>query len=177
MSNTSFRSLLGDAGQSDSSSGVSAELKQTKEEINKYCTLTKKQRMYGFAISFCAGWALSIGGLFALANPILFAILYSCGSICALASTMFIFGPLSQLKTMFKPIRRAATIIYLITIVTTLVFAFVLEDPTRGPLVLLSLAVQFVAMVWYVASYVPYGRKMIKKMIGGVCKSVADDAS
>ena len=88
---------------------------------------------------------------------------------------MFIFGPMAQLKTMFKPIRRAATIIYLITIVTTLVFAFAIENP--GPLVLCSLAVQFIAMIWYCASYVPYGRKMIKKMIGGVFKSVADDAS
>jgi len=172
MSNTSFRSLLGDSGQSDS--GVGAELKTFQQEFDKHCGLTKKQRLYGFAICFCIGWFCCIGGLIVLATSLtFFAILYSVGNLVALGSTLFLFGPVAQCKNMFKPIRAVATIVYLITIGTTLGFAFGLEN---GALVLLSLAVQLLAMIWYTASYIPYGRAMIKKMVGGICKSVMNES-
>ena len=45
-----------------------------------------------------------------------------------------------------------------------------------GILVMLSLAVQFCAMVWYAASYIPYGRTLIKKTIGGFIKSVNNES-
>jgi len=170
MSNASFRSLLGDSSQSDGT--LSGQVKTFQQEFDNHCSLTKKQRLWGFCICFATGWGLSIGALLALANLTIFAVLYSLGSVCALLATLFVFGPMAQLKSMFKPIRAGATIIYLATIVTTLVFAFVLQS---APLVLFSLAIQFCAMIWYTASYVPYGRKMIKKMIGGVCKSVMNE--
>jgi len=174
MSNeSSFRSLLGDGGaQSDT---VGGQVKNFQQEFDKHCALTKKQRMYGFGICFIGGWCLAVGGLLALGSPAIFAVLYTLGNVMALAATCFLFGPVAQCKNMFKPIRVGATIIYLITIGSTLAFVFAF-DPPIGALVLLSLAVQFCAMVWYAASYIPYGRAMIKKMLGGVCKSVANDA-
>jgi len=134
--------------------------------------------MRGFIGCFAAGWILSACSLFtipglALGKPAPFAILYTLGNILALSSTFFLWGPKSQLKSMFKPIRAGATVIYLVTLILTFVLAFTTKS---GILVMLSLAVQFCAMVWYAASYIPYGRTLIKKTIGGFIKSVNNES-
>lgn len=166
--------LLG--GSSDSSaSSLSLPLSggnnppSFQQEFDNYCKLSKKQRMRGFVACFVTGWILTACSLIVLFKPAYFAILYTLGNVTALLSTCFLWGPKSQCKAMFKPIRAGATILYLVSMIFTLVIAFTIAI---GPLVLLGLAVQFCAMVWYAASYIPYGRAMIKKMIGGVCKSV-----
>jgi len=50
-----------------------------------------------------------------LANYIAFAVLYSVGTLTSLASTMFLMGPVNQLKKMFDPTRLIATIILLVS--------------------------------------------------------------
>ena len=109
----------------------------------------------------------------ALGKPAPFAILYTLGNLVALSSTFFLWGPRSQLKNMFKPIRAGASIVYLIMLLVTLVIAFTIAN---GILVLICVAIQFCAMVWYAASYIPYGRTLIKKTIGGVIKSVNNES-
>ena len=109
----------------------------------------------------------------ALGKPAPFAILYTLGNLIALGSTFFLWGPVSQLKNMFKPIRAGASIVYLVMLVVTLIVAFA---TSIGVLVLVCCAIQFCAMVWYAASYIPYGRTLIKKTIGGVVKSVNNES-
>jgi len=151
--------------------------KAFSEEYDANCKLSKKQRMRGFFICFAVGWIITVCSLFtlpglALGKPAPFAVMYTIGNIVALSATFFLWGPKSQLKSMFKPIRAGASVIYLTTLILTLVLAFTTKN---GILVILCLAVQFCAMVWYAASYIPYGRAMIKKMLGGVFKSVANE--
>lgn len=134
--------------------------------------------MRGFVACFATGWIIAACSLFTLpalatGNPAPFAVMYTIGNIIALAATFFLWGPKAQLKAMFKPIRAGATVIYLVTLILTLVLAFTTKS---GILVMLSLAVQFCAMVWYAASYIPYGRTLIKKTIGGVIKSVNNES-
>merc|ERR1712164_148010 len=88
-----------------------------------------------------------------------FAMLYVMGNIIALCATGFLVGPKKQCKTMFKETRRVACIVYMIMLVVVFVVAV-----TKGELVglvLLLLIIQACAAVWYSASYIPYGRKMI----------------
>ena len=61
---------------------------------------------------------------------------------------------------MFKAKRIWATAIYLTMLVATLVAAF-LAAPVV--IVLITIFVQWCALVWYIASYIPYGQNMIKK--------------
>lgn len=74
-------------------------------------------------------------------------------------------GPVRQLKNMFAPIRVWATVIFLASMAVTLVFALVLHSPAA----IVFVIIQYAALIWYSASYIPYGRTMIKKCVGNMC--------
>ncbi|CAF1156249.1 unnamed protein product, partial [Didymodactylos carnosus] len=56
-------------------------------------------------------------------NLIGFAVLYTFANILSLGSTIFLMGPLNQLKKMFAETRIFATIVFLICLIMTLVSA------------------------------------------------------
>lgn len=95
----------------------------------------------------------------------MFAIYYTLGNIVSICGSMFLFTPQRQMKNMFMAKRIWATAIYLVMLVATLVAAF-LGAP--AVLVLLFIFVQWCALIWYIASYIPYGQKMITKFFSGV---------
>ena len=144
-------------------------------------TLTVKQRIYGFVTCFCLGMLfsfLSIGGIFAaFLSPIKFAILYSLGNITSLGSTLFLFGPASQCKRMFKRGRIIATCLYLISLAATLVFAFFVDskNPLHRLIILLLIVIQFCTLFWYTLSYIPFGRKIFKKICFACCCSEEEE--
>ena len=139
-------------------------------------SLTVKQRIYGFLGCFIFGMILSflsIGGIFgALMNPIRFAIIYSLGNLCSLGSTMFLIGPMRQLKRMFKKTRYVASILFLGSLIATLVFAIGFYEKKKKwhKLVLIGLMIcQFCALFWYTLSWIPFGRKIFTKICCKVC--------
>jgi len=148
------------------------EEKTFSQEFDETCSMSRTTRLYGFAGCFVAGWIITIISLFALpqiiSHPEKFAILYTVGNVVALCSTMFLWGPCKQLKDMFKPIRAGATIVYLLSMGFTLFAAFYLHI---WALVIVSVIVQLCAMIWYSASYIPYGRAMIQRCCGSICSS------
>ncbi|KAF6033040.1 hypothetical protein EB796_008621 [Bugula neritina] len=125
--------------------------------ISNASTLSWSTRIKGFIICFVAGIILSIlGSIFVfLANYIAFAVLYSVGTLTSLASTMFLMGPVNQLKKMFDPTRLIATIILLVCIVLTIIAAKPLEIPG---LCIFFCILQFIALAWYSISYIPFAR-------------------
>ena len=63
---------------------------------------------------------------------------------------------------MFAPERRTASLVYLISLVLTLVSVFVL----KWQLISFGLVIiQFAALTWYMLSYVPYGHQCLKRTI------------
>ncbi|KAE9015641.1 hypothetical protein PR003_g16165 [Phytophthora rubi] len=134
-------------------------------------SLTKKQRMIGFVSCFVLGYLVSFGSTFALIagsdNGTKFGITYTLGNIISLCGSGFLVGPKQQVKLMFKPVRRIATIIYLLMIVVVLTVA--IAAPRLGLVVLLLVIIQCGAAVWYTASYVPYGRKILTSIAQKVC--------
>ena len=138
-------------------------------------SLTVKQRVYGFVACFVLGLFLSflsIGGLVgAFLNTRKFALLYSIGNLCSIGSTLFLIGPMRQLKRMFHPKRVVSTILFLGSLIATVVFSFFFDKSIgwhKLVLLLLMLA-QFCSLFWYTLSYIPFGQKICKKICCAVC--------
>ncbi|EIN07747.1 SFT2-domain-containing protein [Punctularia strigosozonata HHB-11173 SS5] len=127
--------------------------------------LTRTQRLYGFVGCLAIGFVLSILGAILLFIGALgsFAALYVLGTIISLIGTGFLIGFFKQLKLMFKPVRVAATIIFLASIVLVLVGAFVIGSDI---LCLIFVIIEYLAYTWYTLSYIPYARTSILKVIG-----------
>ena len=110
-------------------------------------------------------------------DPVPFALFYSIGNVLSLCSTAFLVGPFRQIKNMGDKNRIVASLIYLFCIAGTLVCVFLkLSDGTRLAdhawgiiIILIFIVAQFVALMWYVMSYVPFGRKCLKSCVGKCC--------
>lgn len=139
----------------------------TKEQLCGYFTLTKKQRLYGFIYAFCIGLGLSILGIILLAvgSVVGFAVCYSLGTLCALASSGFLWGPVSQLKSMFKETRWLTTLIMLVFVALTLMAAFWWDS---AGLCFLFVFCQFLAWIWYCLSYIPFARRAVTSCLKGI---------
>jgi len=74
-------------------------------------------------------------------------------------------GPMNQLKKMFDPTRLIATIVFIASVVMTLVSALVIKV---GVLVLIFIIIQFLALAWYTISYIPFARDAIKSCCRGI---------
>jgi hypothetical protein len=84
-----------------------------------------------------------------------FAALYSFGSILSLLSTMFLVGPCKQARSMMESGRWVASLAYAAAIAATLAVAFTVHGVGGGVLVIILIVVQFLAFVWYCATYIP----------------------
>ncbi|XP_056157463.1 SFT2 domain containing 2b [Lampris incognitus] len=135
------------------------------EAANQASTLAWGTRVKAFIACFVLGLILSVLGSCLLWVPgvglALFAVLYTLGNICSLASTMFLMGPVKQLKRMFAKERALATAIMLICLVLTLCAAFWWKN---NVLALLFCVLQFLAFAWYGLSYIPFARDAIIKL-------------
>eukprot|EP01129_Flabellula_baltica_P017730 TRINITY_DN993_c0_g1_i1.p1 TRINITY_DN993_c0_g1~~TRINITY_DN993_c0_g1_i1.p1 ORF type:complete len:184 (+),score=24.96 TRINITY_DN993_c0_g1_i1:62-553(+) len=129
-------------------------------------TMSLSQRITGFAIMLVLGVIVSLLSTIFFLQPALFGIFYTLGNVLALFSTAFLYGPMEQLKAMFKPTRIIATIIYIGSLVMTLVVVLVFQ-PASNIWVLLCIVIQYIAFTWYSISYIPYARTCIKKTLKG----------
>jgi len=139
--------------------GEDDEQKSTWGEFNKACTLSYKTRITAFVILFVIGAILTILAaimvLHITTSPADFAVPYCIGAVCSLLSTVFLMGPCSQLKKMFARTRVIATVVYLLSIVGTLIVALVAQSVVGT---ILMVIVQILALMWYSLSYIPYAR-------------------
>ena len=62
---------------------------------------------------------------------------------------------------MLAPQRRAASLIYVATLVGTLLTVLVIR---RALLALVFIVLQFLALTWYMLSYIPYGQAAAKRI-------------
>jgi hypothetical protein len=122
-------------------------------------------RLQGCIGCFCVGAGVSLAGWIYLfqGDYTAFAIVYTIGNVVALSSSFFLWGPRRQWKKMWAAKRYIASGIYLGMMVLTLTLAFMRVDPL---ILLLCIVVQWCAAIWYLASYVPYGQKMIARFFG-----------
>lgn len=139
--------------------------------------LTRMQRIYGFVGCFCAGWALALIGWFVLLGGTFsgntdvrtFAVLYCMGNLIAISSSLFLMGPAHQCKRMFDKTRRITTCVYLGLIFLVMIIALAWQASGAVAVLIILMGCQMVAGVWYAASYIPFGRKIILSTLKGLC--------
>ena len=146
----------------------------TKKEPQGLCpALSYRQRVIGCVSCLLLGTLLSLFSLGSLAqlvlgNPAPFAIKYTIGNLLSLGASSFLVGPRRQCLDMLAPSRRIASLTYMAMMVGTLLSVFVFK------MALLSLGfiiLQFVALTWYVLSYIPYGQAAAKRLLRRLLKS------
>ncbi|KAL1502976.1 hypothetical protein AB1Y20_011047 [Prymnesium parvum] len=129
--------------------------------------LTFKQRLAGALACLAIGTLLSLFSLGSVAklllgNPLPFALKYTIGNLLSLGASSFLVGPAKQCRDMLAPSRRLASLVYMATLVATLLSVFVFKLVV---LALLCILLQALALAWYVLSYIPYGQAGAKKLI------------
>ncbi|RPD66001.1 SFT2-domain-containing protein [Lentinus tigrinus ALCF2SS1-7] len=131
----------------------------------KFLGLTRTQRLYGFIGCLVLGFVLSLlGSIFLfLGSLVSFAFLYGLGTVISLIGTGFLIGFAKQLKLMFKPVRVAATIIFLGSIALIFVGAFVIRSDV---LCIIFVIIEYLAYAWYTLSYIPYARSAVLRVVG-----------
>ena len=133
-------------------------------------SLSYKQRLYGFLFCMLAGVLISVIGFILLfvgqLDGIRIGLLMSLGNIISVASTFFLFGPCSQVKKMFEKKRIIATIVFLVSLIATLILVFSFskegEKDWKKIVLIVLIIVQYIAFFWYCLSYIPYGQKMLE---------------
>lgn len=127
-------------------------------------SLSWSTRIKGFAACFVAGIVCSLLGTLLLWVPrkglYLFAVFYTFGNIASIGSTIFLMGPMKQLKRMFEPTRLIATVLVLLCFALTLCSAFWWHN--KG-LALIFCILQSLALTWYSLSFIPFARDAVKK--------------
>ncbi|KER21281.1 hypothetical protein T265_10362 [Opisthorchis viverrini] len=86
---------------------------------------------------------------------ILFALFYTIGNILSLGSTIFLMGPMNQLRRMFQETRIFAAVIMLICMAMTICAAVWWKNKL---LCLIFCILQSGALTWYSLSYIPFAR-------------------
>ena len=129
-------------------------------------TLSLRDRIIGWLCCYLAGLILSLVsfGSFTqllLGHPFKFAILYSLGNITALFSTVFLVGPRNQWERMKSPTRRLTTIVYLSSLVCTLVLC--IEAPEETLLLIFAVSFQWLSLLWYSLSFIPFGQTLARR--------------
>jgi hypothetical protein len=159
----------------DEESLVGGAVGDVHEEMCKLCpALTYKQRVIGAACCVGFGFMLDIMASLTLflgkAHVTDFAVFYTLGNLTAICGSGFLVGPARQLKTMCDATRRVACTVYLATMVLTIVAAVLHPDVL---LVFALLVIQYAALIWYGASFIPFGRTCLLKAVkaaGGATK-------
>lgn len=158
---------------------VSAYTSLTENKDDLCCPdLSLEQRLIGFSICFILGLIvefLSLGSFFLIftGNASRFAILFSLGNILSISGTFFLIGPKRQLKNMTDKTRLFTSLIFFISIAMTFVAVYVFDS---WLITILCVACQFASYIWYVLSYIPYGRQCCKGCLKKFCCSKGGDS-
>ncbi|KAI8897955.1 Got1/Sft2-like family-domain-containing protein [Globomyces pollinis-pini] len=137
-------------------------------EMDQMCggfKLSRTERFYAFGCCFLSGFVLSFLSTFSLGtgNIGMFATLYSIGNIVSLLATGFLIGFMKQFSKMFDPTRRTAAVVFWGLLILTFVSAFSLKITIITLVVCIG---QYVALLWYSLSYIPFARDGVKAMVG-----------
>jgi hypothetical protein len=95
-----------------------------------------------------------------------FAILYSIGQVLNILGSVILVTPKAQWKAMTNKSRMLTSIVYILSIVATIVVACVVKIKA---LTFICLGVQMCAYFWYNLSFIPCGHKIAKKCCKQIC--------
>lgn len=149
------------------------------EEVSDFCcgSLSYETRATLFIMLFCVGWFLVLFSPVWSSGIWTFALIYTIGNLCATASGFFLWGPQTQTKYMFAEHRRNATLVYLtcLFLMLLLVICSAGDDEISGFtffVIYVLMFCQICASIWYSASYIPWGRSLLSRMLKSLYSSV-----
>eukprot|EP01065_Artemidia_motanka_P050490 TRINITY_DN8657_c0_g1_i1.p1 TRINITY_DN8657_c0_g1~~TRINITY_DN8657_c0_g1_i1.p1 ORF type:complete len:163 (+),score=8.94 TRINITY_DN8657_c0_g1_i1:84-572(+) len=145
------------------------ESEESEEQAACFPTLTFSERIKGFVICCAAGLLCSVMSWITLAvgKYVKYSVFMTLGNLISLMSSGFLVGPKRQLQTLFDEKRRTTSIVYICTLVGTLVAAFAFHS---APLAVFCCLIQYAAFIWYCLSFIPYGRRMALSFLKGLGK-------
>ena len=155
---TPFSKLKNFANGEDEEAGL---LSEVRHDCDVCTTLSWETRIKGFAACFVIGLLLTVVAVVFVftKNYTAFGVVYSLGSLTSIASSMFLSGPMNQMKKMLEEKRFIATLVMLLMVALTMCAALWWK---QGVLTLVFALCQFLAMAWYCLSYIPYARTAVK---------------
>ena len=104
-----------------------------------------------------------------------FVAIVTLGNIISLCGSCFLTGPTNQAKRMFHETRKIATGVYIGSLAVTFLVAFAGKGvPGQGPILILLMLCQYVAVAWYCFSYVPFARQAVKRLISRLMRDLED---
>lgn len=124
-------------------------------------------RMFGAllilsALFFTLGF--TVGLTFLTIRPQKFALCFTFGSLTFMSSFAVLKGPYQHLAGMITPDRLPFTTVYIGSMLGTLYFTFRWGGPTGYALVIASSALQLLALVWYLITFLPGGSAGMKAL-------------
>jgi len=97
-----------------------------------------------------------------------FTTIYCLGNIIIIAATGFLIGFFKQFKLMCKATRWIASTIYLTSLIGCIfVSLFMPSNPLKNLTLLSLIIIQLPSYIWYCLSYIPFGRKIMRKICRG----------
>ena len=142
--------------------------------------LSWQQRLYGCFFCFLIGFCLEVGSFFRFmqligGNPQPSAYMYTIGNLVAISGTCFLSGPKSQMRKMCHNVRRVSTILFFLSMILTLVVAIggqsllAMGQGLQTTVLIILIVVQFLCLVWYTLSYIPFAQDLVKNCCKGYC--------
>jgi hypothetical protein len=127
---------------------------------SKILGMNYQQRLQVFVLLLCLS-VLFFGLGFVIGMPLLtvrpqkFALSFTCGSITFMSSFAILRGPIPHLVSMLNVERIHFTTIYITSMILTLYATFNVRGMTGYVMVLGCSALQLVALVWYLITFLP----------------------
>lgn len=136
-----------------------------------------KQRIIGCIVCVCLGQLfqfLSLGAAtrILIGRPGKFAFLWSLGNFMMMLGSFFLSGPKRQCNKIRSKDRLLTFSVFLSTMLLTMFVVFSGPFWFQSLLILALVVVQWLAQVWYILSYVPYGQSVGRRVVRRVMKCI-----
>ena len=143
-------------------------------EENESCCpgLSKPVRIIGMIICIVIGLFVGIASFTNIfsTNTASSGYWLTGGNLLCVLSTLFIQSFPKQVKQMMNPIRATCTIVLLASMVATIILAALLGGGSAEWIIWPVVAVQYVAMIWYMLSYIPGGQVFCQTCVKTCCE-------
>ena len=118
------------------------------------------------AVFFGLGFAVGLPMI--SIRPQKFALSFTFGSLTFMGSFAILRGPEAHLASMFAENRLPFTLVYISSMLATLYFTFTAHGVKAYVTVLVSSALQLVALLWYLVTFLPGGAQGMKVLTSAI---------
>uniref|UniRef100_A0A7S0ZYE5 Vesicle transport protein n=1 Tax=Noctiluca scintillans TaxID=2966 RepID=A0A7S0ZYE5_NOCSC len=151
---------------------ASPSLWDDEDNLGTTCcpNLSIRRRMLGAICLLCLGQCLQAScwfyfGSVMLGFPAKFATCYTLGNFVMMCASLFFSGPTQQMKQIMLKQRGSTLALFMSTMLLTLVTVYSRSFVGRSFLLILFVVVQYMALAWYILSYVPRGQQVAGKVM------------